>query len=42
MYSFVTLIPRAFNQALCSACALVNAAVLGRLSGLRFGVVIIS
>jgi hypothetical protein len=34
----VTLIPCAFNQTLCSACALVSAAVLGRLAGLPFGV----
>jgi hypothetical protein len=30
---FVTLIPWAFSHALCSACALVSAAVLGRLTG---------
>ena len=34
----VTLIPCFFNQAVCSACALVSAAVLGRLVGLPFGV----
>jgi hypothetical protein len=34
----VTLIPCALSQALCSACALVSAAVLGRLAGLPFGV----
>jgi hypothetical protein len=34
----VTLIPRAFSHALCSARALVSAAVLGRLVGLPFGV----
>jgi hypothetical protein len=34
----VTLIPRAFSHALCSACALVSAAVLGRQAGLPFGV----
>jgi hypothetical protein len=34
----VTLIPRFFNQALCSACASVSAAVLGRLVGLPSGV----
>ena len=32
----VTLIPCFFNQAVCSACALVSAAVLGRLSRLAF------
>jgi hypothetical protein len=35
---FVGLIPCAFSQALCSACAFVSAAVLGRLAGLPFGV----
>ena len=34
----VTLIPCFFNEAVCSACALVSAAVLGRLVGLPFGV----
>src|SRR5271163_4980331 len=34
---FVTLIPRALSHALCSACALVSAAVLGRLASLGFG-----
>jgi hypothetical protein len=35
---FVGLIPCAFSHALCLACALVSAAVLGRLIGLPFGV----
>ena len=35
---FVALIPRALSQALCSACAFVSAAVLGRLVALPFGV----
>ena len=35
---FVTLIPCALSHFLCSACALVNAAVLGKLACLRFGV----
>ena len=35
---FVTLIPCALSHALCSACALVSAAVLGRLAGLCLGV----
>src|ERR1700722_10434792 len=35
---FVTLIPCALSHALCSACALVNAAVLGRLTCFGFGV----
>jgi hypothetical protein len=35
---FVALIPCAFSHFLCSARALVSAAVLGRLAGLRFGV----
>ena len=34
----VSLISCFFSQALCSACALVSAAVLGRLTGLAFGV----
>jgi hypothetical protein len=34
----VTLIPCFFNQALCSACALVSAAVFGRPTGFLFGV----
>jgi hypothetical protein len=34
----VALIPCFFNHALCSACALVSAAVLGRLACLPFGV----
>jgi hypothetical protein len=34
----VSLIPCFFSQALCSACALVSAAVLGRLASLPFGV----
>ena len=34
---FVTLIPCALSHALCSACALVSAAVLGRLASLGFG-----
>jgi hypothetical protein len=34
----VSLIPCALSHALCSACALVSAAVLGRLTGLPFGV----
>jgi hypothetical protein len=34
----VTLIPRAFSHALCSACALVNAAVFGGPTGFPFGV----
>jgi hypothetical protein len=34
----VTFIPRAISHALCSACAFVSAAVLGRLAGLPFGV----
>ena len=38
---FVTLIPCALSHFLCSACALVNAAVLGKLAGLRFGVAIL-
>jgi len=35
---FVALIPCALSHFLWSACALVSAAVLGRLTGLRFGV----
>jgi hypothetical protein len=35
---FVTLIPCALSHALCSACALVSAAVLGSLTLLGFGV----
>ena len=35
---FVTFTPCALSHFLCSACALVNAAVLGKLAGLRFGV----
>jgi hypothetical protein len=35
---FVGLIPCAFSHALCSACAFVSAAVLGRLAGLPIGV----
>jgi hypothetical protein len=35
---FVTLIPCALSHFLCSACALVNATVLGKLAGLRIGV----
>ena len=35
---FVALIPCALSHFLWSACALVSAAVLGRLAGLRFGV----
>jgi len=35
---FVGLIPCAFSHALCSACAFVSAAVLGRLAGFPFGV----
>jgi hypothetical protein len=38
---FVTLIPCALSHALCSACALVSAAVLGKLACLRFGVAIL-
>ena len=38
---FVTLIPCALSHFLCSTCALVNAAVLGKLAGLRFGVAIL-
>jgi hypothetical protein len=34
----VTLIPRAFSHALCSACALLSAAVFGGPTGLHFGV----
>jgi hypothetical protein len=35
---FVTLIPCALSHFLCSACALVSAAVFGRLACLGFGV----
>jgi hypothetical protein len=38
---FVTLIPCALSHALCSACAFVSAAVLGKLACLRFGVAIL-
>jgi hypothetical protein len=38
---FVGLIPWAFSHALCSACALASAAVLGKLVGLPFGVVML-
>jgi len=37
----VSLIPCAFSHALCSACALVRAAVFGRLAGLPLGVVML-